>query len=454
MATPILMPRPGQMTEECTLQSWLKQEGDPVHKGDVLFEIETDKSNMEIETFEEGVLLRILVPEGATVPVNTLLAWIGQAGEAIPDAHEEPAAPTLRLPRPPRPADPRAGRARPHRIGPRRVPARGSSATGHQPPGQPARRGAGGRPAVGDRHRTRRPHRGARHPGRRRAAARRARRRPGTRARRPPAARRPRPVQSDPDAPAPEPLSRLRQVIAQRLTECVTTIPHFTVTVAVDMTGLVGAARRSCVATAPRSASRTSSMPPSRRRWSSSRSSTPAPTAVSSGAASASTWASRSAVPGGLVVPVIRDADRRTPGRPPRHRRARSSSGARAGKLGPDDLSGQHVHDQQHGHVRRGAVHRDRQPGRIRHPRGVQHPAHRRGRRRRPRGAPGDAPDAHPPTTAWWTASWARGSSTPCGAAWRMSATGGTRPPPTDGGPAPRPVRSRRRSRCRRPCPR
>ena len=44
MATPILMPRPGQMTEECTLQSWLKREGDPVHKGDVLFEIETDSS--------------------------------------------------------------------------------------------------------------------------------------------------------------------------------------------------------------------------------------------------------------------------------------------------------------------------------------------------------------------------------------------------------------------------
>ena len=172
MATPILMPRPGQMTEECTLQSWLKHEGDAVHKGDVLFEIETDKSNMEIETFEEGVLLRILVPEGATVPVNTLLAWIGQAGEAIPDSHEEPAAPTSQ-PAPTAQAGPdsRAGRPRPHHIGTRRVPARGSSATGHQPPGQPPRRGAGGRSAVGDRHRTRRPHRGARHPGRRRAPA-------------------------------------------------------------------------------------------------------------------------------------------------------------------------------------------------------------------------------------------------------------------------------------------
>ena len=44
MAHPILMPKPGQMTEECTLVAWHKHEGDQVQKGDVLFEIETDKS--------------------------------------------------------------------------------------------------------------------------------------------------------------------------------------------------------------------------------------------------------------------------------------------------------------------------------------------------------------------------------------------------------------------------
>ncbi|MEW6225184.1 MAG: biotin/lipoyl-containing protein, partial [Chloroflexota bacterium] len=85
MAHAILMPRPGQMTEECTVIAWHKREGDPVHRGDVLFEIETDKSTMEVEAFDEGVLLRIVAPEGATVPVNAVCAWVGEAGEAVPD---------------------------------------------------------------------------------------------------------------------------------------------------------------------------------------------------------------------------------------------------------------------------------------------------------------------------------------------------------------------------------
>ncbi|MFN8619905.1 MAG: lipoyl domain-containing protein [Chloroflexota bacterium] len=61
------MPRPGQMTEECTVQLWLV-EGDVIHKGDVLFEIETDKSTMEIEAFEEGTLLRIGVGRARPSP--------------------------------------------------------------------------------------------------------------------------------------------------------------------------------------------------------------------------------------------------------------------------------------------------------------------------------------------------------------------------------------------------
>ena len=60
MAHAILMPKPGQMTEECTVIAWHKKEGDPVAKGDVLFEIETDKSTMEVESFDNGVLLRII----------------------------------------------------------------------------------------------------------------------------------------------------------------------------------------------------------------------------------------------------------------------------------------------------------------------------------------------------------------------------------------------------------
>ena len=85
MVVAIRMPQPGQMTEECTVLQWFKREGDAVAKGDPLFEIETDKSNMEIEAFDEGTLLRIDAAEGQTVPVDAIVAWIGQPGEAIPE---------------------------------------------------------------------------------------------------------------------------------------------------------------------------------------------------------------------------------------------------------------------------------------------------------------------------------------------------------------------------------
>jgi len=71
MAEPIIMPKPGQTMEEATLVKWHKQEGDVVKKGDVLFEIETDKAVLEVESFQEGSLLKILVKEGETVPAET-----------------------------------------------------------------------------------------------------------------------------------------------------------------------------------------------------------------------------------------------------------------------------------------------------------------------------------------------------------------------------------------------
>ena len=93
MVHAIRMPKPGQMTEECTLTTWLKHEGDPVAKGDILFEIETDKSAMEVEAFDDGVLLRRLVAEGETVPVNSICAYVGAPGEAIPDGEPVRVAP-------------------------------------------------------------------------------------------------------------------------------------------------------------------------------------------------------------------------------------------------------------------------------------------------------------------------------------------------------------------------
>ncbi|MGA2864821.1 MAG: dihydrolipoamide acetyltransferase family protein [Verrucomicrobiota bacterium] len=84
MATPIVIPKFGQMTEESAIVQWLKREGDPVAKGDILFTVETDKSVMEVESFAEGTLLKILVQPGVSVPVQTTVGFLGQPGEPLP----------------------------------------------------------------------------------------------------------------------------------------------------------------------------------------------------------------------------------------------------------------------------------------------------------------------------------------------------------------------------------
>jgi len=84
MATPITMPKFGQMTEESTIVEWRKKEGDKVAKGEVLFTVETDKSVMDVEAFTEGTLLKIVVPAGVSVPVQTVVGYIGQPGESVP----------------------------------------------------------------------------------------------------------------------------------------------------------------------------------------------------------------------------------------------------------------------------------------------------------------------------------------------------------------------------------
>ncbi|RPJ59644.1 MAG: 2-oxo acid dehydrogenase subunit E2 [Acidobacteria bacterium] len=83
MADPIIMPKLGQMTEESKVVRWLKREGETVAKGDMLLEIETDKAVMEVESFYDGTLLKILVQEGETVPVMATLAFVGKPGEAV-----------------------------------------------------------------------------------------------------------------------------------------------------------------------------------------------------------------------------------------------------------------------------------------------------------------------------------------------------------------------------------
>jgi pyruvate dehydrogenase E2 component (dihydrolipoamide acetyltransferase) len=86
MVTPIVMPKFGQMTEDSAIVEWLKKEGDTVAKGDMLFLVETDKSVMEVESFNEGTLLKIVVGVGVSVPVQSVVAYLGEKGEAIPVA--------------------------------------------------------------------------------------------------------------------------------------------------------------------------------------------------------------------------------------------------------------------------------------------------------------------------------------------------------------------------------
>jgi pyruvate/2-oxoglutarate dehydrogenase complex dihydrolipoamide acyltransferase (E2) component len=62
--------------EEGVVLSWKKQEGDAVEKGEIILEIETEKATAELESPASGVVSKILVPEGETVPVNTVLAVI------------------------------------------------------------------------------------------------------------------------------------------------------------------------------------------------------------------------------------------------------------------------------------------------------------------------------------------------------------------------------------------
>jgi pyruvate dehydrogenase E2 component (dihydrolipoamide acetyltransferase) len=87
MATDVKLPRLGQGMESGTIVRWLKAEGDTVEKGEPLYEVDTDKATQEVEAEASGVLLRIAVQEGE-VPVGQTVAVIGSEGEAVPDAAE------------------------------------------------------------------------------------------------------------------------------------------------------------------------------------------------------------------------------------------------------------------------------------------------------------------------------------------------------------------------------
>jgi pyruvate dehydrogenase E2 component (dihydrolipoamide acetyltransferase) len=346
MVHPILMPKPGQMTEECTLVAWLKQEGDVVSKGDVLFEIETDKSNMDVEAFDEGVLLKRVVQEGETVPVNSVCAYVGQPGEAIPDvpatavvavaavaaapvaAASAPAPTVQSAPAAPSSAaaatdgarlriSPRASRlAADSGIDPRTI-------TGTGPEGRITERDVKAALAAPP---------GVTAPAPTPSIAQRPTQAPAA-----PAA-----VHSafvpDPEDGAPRQMSKMRRVIAERLTLSATTVPQFTVTVAVDMTRVL--ALRTEFKAAGTALTVTDFIVSATAQTLAEFSD------VNSFTDGTSVWPRRRvhmglavALPDGLVVPVIRDADRLS--LEALHARAAElATGARNGTLGPDDLTG------------------------------------------------------------------------------------------------------------------
>ena len=91
MANKIILPKLGQTMEEGMIVEWVKHEGDSVDRGDVLFQIESDKAVLEVESKNRGVLRKILVPEGEQVPVLTVVAIIAKEDEDISELLAESA---------------------------------------------------------------------------------------------------------------------------------------------------------------------------------------------------------------------------------------------------------------------------------------------------------------------------------------------------------------------------
>ena len=85
MISEVTMPSMGADMTEGTIVKWLKKEGDEVKRGDKLAEIETDKTVVEMECYNDGILKKIIVNEGQAVPVGDLIAYIGDANDEVPD---------------------------------------------------------------------------------------------------------------------------------------------------------------------------------------------------------------------------------------------------------------------------------------------------------------------------------------------------------------------------------
>jgi pyruvate dehydrogenase E2 component (dihydrolipoyllysine-residue acetyltransferase) len=253
MPVRVLMPKGSDTMTEGKVLKWLKQEGDKVASGDAVVEIETDKVDMEVETTGVGVLRKILVPVGQVVPVGQLLGVIGKpdedieamikGSEAVPAADPHSAPEKATPPAPPTPAPPSVAVGAPSIPAP---PVAVSNVTSHASVATP--RSDGGRIFAS--------------PLARRVAKEKGidireitGSGPGGRILRPdvdraaafapsgiawatrayvPATPRPAYVPGGPEF-QDEPLSSMRKIIATRLTQSLGPVPHFYLTIEVDM---------------------------------------------------------------------------------------------------------------------------------------------------------------------------------------------------------------------------
>ncbi|HZH03827.1 MAG TPA: biotin/lipoyl-containing protein, partial [Myxococcaceae bacterium] len=107
MATAVQMPALSPTMTEGKITRWIKKEGDKVSSGDAIAECETDKSNLEIEAYEDGYLLKVMVKEGESAPVGSPIAFLGEKGEKV-DAGAAAPAPAAKPPEAPKAAPPPA----------------------------------------------------------------------------------------------------------------------------------------------------------------------------------------------------------------------------------------------------------------------------------------------------------------------------------------------------------
>ncbi|MBO1304662.1 2-oxo acid dehydrogenase subunit E2 [Enterococcus sp. 669A] len=85
MANEVLMPKLSSTMDVGTITTWFKEEGDSVEVGEAIFEVMTDKIAIEVEAYDEGILLKKYIGDDESAPVNSVIAYIGEAGEKVPD---------------------------------------------------------------------------------------------------------------------------------------------------------------------------------------------------------------------------------------------------------------------------------------------------------------------------------------------------------------------------------